>query len=225
MKAIEYKVVEKIITLYMAGNNDAPLIVLNSFSGNGEGVWEEVKELSDKDFSLLNISNLKWNHDMTPWYSPPLPWEKEESSGGADEYLERLIGDIIPKAKEYLEAEPSKIGIAGYSLGGLFALYALYKCDMFDCGASVSGSLWFPGFKDFVFDNNMKRKPEKLYISLGDKEAKTKNQILRTVQENSEAIAGHYREQGLDVTWELNPGNHFREPELRTAKGIAAILK
>jgi len=37
-------------------------------------------------------------------------------------------------------------------------------------------------------------------------------------------LAAHYRTLGVDVTYELNPGNHFRDAALRSAKGIAAIL-
>jgi hypothetical protein len=70
----------------------------------------------------------------------------------------------------------------------------------------------------------MKRKPERLYLSLGDKEAKTRNQYMKVVQENTEGIADHLREAGIDVTFEMNPGNHFRDAALRSAKGILAIL-
>ena len=88
----------------------------------------------------------------------------------------------------------------------------------------MSGSLWFPDFKEYVFSHEMKRKPEKLYLSLGDKEAKTRNQYLKAVQENTESIAQHLRETGIDVTFEMNPGNHFKDAALRSAKGILAIL-
>jgi len=98
---------------------------------------------------------------------------------------------------------PSHISIAGYSLAGLFALYALYHTDVFECAASISGSLWFPDFKEYVFSHEMRRKPEKLYLSLGDKEARTRNQYLKVVRENTENIAGHFREAGMNVTFEL----------------------
>ena len=51
------------------------------------------------------------------------------------------------------------------------------------------------------------------------------NAVLRTVQENTEAILQHYQELGVDVRWELNPGNHFRDVAMRSAKGIKAILE
>ena len=119
---------------------------------------------------------------------------------------------------------PSHIGLAGYSLAGLFALYACYNCDVFHRAASVSGDLWFPNFKDYVFNNSMKKIPDKVYLSLGDAEAKTRHPLLKTVQNNTEEIVGHYKNLGLIVTWELNSGNHFKNAALRSAKGIAAIL-
>ena len=119
---------------------------------------------------------------------------------------------------------PSHIGLAGYSLAGLFALYACYNCDVFDRVASISGSLWFPDFKEYVFNHSMKKIHDRIYLSLGDAEAKTKNPILETVQNNTEKIFEHYKKLGLDVAWELNPGNHFKNATLRSAKGIMAIL-
>ena len=51
------------------------------------------------------------------------------------------------------------------------------------------------------------------------------NTVLKTVQENTEAILQHYQELGVDVRWELNPGNHFRDVAMRSVKGIKAILE
>ena len=224
MDPVKYNVQDKEITLYRADSGSCPLIVYNNFNGDGSDIYKEFQKMELPAFHFLNVSGIKWNHDMSPWYNPPLPWEEEAATGGADEYLEMLITEIIPSAKERLYGEVSELGIVGYSLAGLFSLYALYRCDVFDMAASVSGSLWFPGFKDFVFKNEMKKKPRKLYLSLGDKEARTRNQTLRTIQENTESIAAYYKEKGLDATFELNPGNHFREPELRTAKGVRWLL-
>ena len=64
-----------------------------------------------------------------------------------------------------------------------------------------------------------------LYFSLGDREARTRNRYLRSVQENTEQIVSHFKQLGLDVSWELNPGNHFKDAALRSAKGIRALLE
>ena len=214
----------KEISLYLSDKRDCPLIVLNTFEGGGAQVLAEARKLGGGDFSLLSVGGLDWNRDMSPWECAPVMAQDEGYAGGADSYLSLLLEEILPEGLKRLPESPSWTGIAGYSLAGLFALYALYRTDTFARAASMSGSLWFPGFGDFVRSHDMKRAPEKLYLSLGDKEAKTRNPYLKTVQENTEAAVQLYRDRGLDVTWELNPGNHFRDAELRSAKGILGIL-
>ena len=214
----------KEISLYLSDKRDCPLIVLNTFEGGGAQVLAEARKMGGSDFSLLSVGGLDWNRDMSPWECAPVMAQDEGYAGGADSYLSLLLEEILPEGLKRLPESPSWTGIAGYSLAGLFALYALYRTDIFARAASMSGSLWFPGFGDFVRSHDMKRTPEKLYLSLGDKEAKTRNPYLKTVQENTEAAVQLYRDRGLDVTWELNPGNHFRDAELRSAKGILGIL-
>ena len=210
--------------LYHSDEAGSPLIVLNSFADEGRRVIEAAESIEKKEFNLLCIGDLNWNRDMSPWYCPPIFPKDVPYDGGADEYLKGLLDEILPECLKRVNGEPAHISIAGYSLAGLFALYALYRTDVFERAAGMSGSLWFPGFKEFALSNEMKRKPDKLYLSLGDKEAKTRNQFLKDVQENTETIAEHYREAGIDVIFEMNPGNHFRDAEIRTAKGILAIV-
>ena len=69
------------------------------------------------------------------------------------------------------------------------------------------------------------RKPDALYFSLGDKESSTRNEIMKTVGENTEQLFSHYNKLNINCTYETNPGNHFQEPEKRLAKGIAWLLK
>ena len=224
-----FSVSGKSITLYTTLRPDRPLVVLNTHSGDGVGVWEELSKMvdaagyCDSGINLLVVSGLDWNRDMTPWPCQPPYKSGEPFGGGADEYLEALVSEIIPCAKAHICGEPSKTCIAGYSLAGLFALYAAYRCDAFDRAASMSGSLWFPGFMEFAKEHDMKKAPEKIYLSLGDKEAKTRNLLMQKVQENTEARAEYYVRLGIDVDFEMNPGNHFRDVDLRCAKGIAAI--
>ena len=224
MNIEKFEAAAKGATLYHSKESGSPLIILNNYAGDGESVMEAAEKLERKDFNLLCIGNLNWDHDMTPWYSPPISSNDAPCTGGADEYLKLLLEEIIPECLKRVKGKPTHISIAGYSLAGLFALYALYQTDVFERAASMSGSLWFPDFKEYVFSHEMKRKPEKLYLSLGDKEAKTRNLYLKAVQENTESIAAHFREAEIDVTFEMNPGNHFKDAALRSAKGILAII-
>lgn len=51
------------------------------------------------------------------------------------------------------------------------------------------------------------------------------NEVLKTVRDNTEEIVRYYKEAGLNVVYELNPGNHFKDAEIRSAKGIIALLR
>ena len=219
-----FSVGQKEAALYTAEAPDQPLIVLHCYEDEGGDVLSALRALGGPDFNLLVVSHLNWNHDMAPWDCPPVFGNDEPITGGAEEHLKVLLSEILPRAGALVPGVPAWTGIAGYSLAGLFALWTLYQCETFDRAASVSGSLWFPDFREYALSHAMKKAPEKLYLSLGDKEDKTRNPLLRTVRECTEAIAAYYRQAGLDVVWEMNPGNHFRDGALRTAKGIMAIL-
>ena len=222
IKKTKFTIKEKEATLYK-GVEKGPLIVLNTYTGDGNSVYEKLTETGDAECNLLVVGNLNWNHDMTPWEEQGIMKGEPPFTGGAAGYLDILTGEIIPEATRHLDNEPAYMGIAGYSLAGLFALYAICHTDVFDCAASMSGSLWFPGIKEYLISNEIKKRPDKLYLSLGDAEGKTKNPVLKTVQINTEELVNHYRESGLDVIYELNPGNHFKDPAWRSAKGIKAL--
>ena len=211
--------------LYCSGQADHPLIVLNSYSEDGMSVIKAMREIGAPECNLLVVSHLRWDQDLTPWYCPPVTQSDTPYTGEAAEYLNLLVTQILPEAKTMLAGEPCFTGIAGYSLAGLFALYAVYQCDAFDRMASMSGSLWFPKFREYVQSHEPVKQPDKLYFSLGDREAKTRNPYLKTVQENTEQIVAYFEQKGINVTWELNPGNHFKDADLRSAKGIKAILE
>lgn len=221
----DFNAAGKAVTLYTAERPDAPLIVLNNFAGDGGGVVKAMEKIGCPGCHLLSVGNLRWDHDMTPWYCPPLSPEDTPCTGGADAYLESLLNEILPEALSRIGGTPGFIGVAGYSLAGLFALYAMYRTDRFSRAASMSGSLWFPEFREYATSHDMMRTPDKLYLSLGDREAQTRDPLLKTVRDNTEYLANYYRDQGIDTEYELNAGNHYKDAALRSAKGIAALLK
>lgn len=219
-----FEVEGRVATLYQGEREGGPLVILNNYSGDGSSVFKAMRGIDTPDCSLLVVGELRWDHDMTPWYCPPLSKGDTPCTGGAGDYLGILLDEIIPQALGRIAGRPAYTAITGYSLAGLFALWSMYNCDAFARAASMSGSLWFPDFAEYAMAREMARMPERLYLSLGDAEAKTRNQVLRTVRERTETLVGQYRAKGFDVAYELNPGNHFKDPALRTAKGIKAIL-
>ena len=63
-----------------------------------------------------------------------------------------------------------------------------------------------------------------VYLSLGDKEEKTKNptmaQVGNCIRKQQELLTA----QGINTILEWNPGNHFQHSDERTAKGFAWLI-
>ena len=215
----------KRVSVFSSNAPNSPVIYLNTFSDEGQKVYEAARAAGCPLFTLVAISDLDWNHDMVPWDSPPAFKHAEPCTGGADDYLRLLTEEIVPMAERELGGSPCWRGIAGYSLAGLFALYAIYRTDLFSRVGSMSGSLWFPGMKEYLFSHEPKRQPDHIYFSLGDKESKTRNPILRSVRQNTEEIQAFYQDKGIDTVFQLNPGNHYDHAAERTAAGIAWLLR
>lgn len=227
-KEICYKrlmhVAGKKIVIYPSAAPNMPVVYLNTFAEEGNQVYQVLYGANCPDFTLVAISGLAWNHDMAPWDIPPISKNDTPCTGGADAYLKLLTDEIVPKAEEQIPGCALWRGLAGYSLAGLFAIYSVYQTKLFQRAASISGSLWFPGFMEFVFSHEVKGQPECLFFSLGDKECRTKNPYLRTVQESTEKLEKYYRQKGFDIVFQLNPGNHYENAVQRTASGITWIL-
>ena len=207
------------------GKLPSPLLILHCFSEEEEAVVKLLQGQEYFSFPLLCINNLEWQKDMCPWDSPALLNKEKDFIGGADEYLFLLEKEIIPKAVEILGEEPRFYALAGYSLAGLFALYAAYRSSLFSRIASVSGSLWYPDFVSFAKEREMLSKTEKLYLSLGTEEAKTNHAVLSTIESKTRELVEYYQSSGYCVYFEQNPGNHFCEVEQRIEKGIRWIME
>lgn len=131
----------KTISVFPSLKANVPIIYLNTFSDEGKKVYRAAQTACCPPFTLVAISDLDWNYDMVLWDSPPAFRNTKLCTGGADNYLQLLAEEIIPAAEKEINGVPHWRGIAGYSLAGLFALYAIYQTDLFSCVGSMSGSL------------------------------------------------------------------------------------
>ena len=213
----------KKITVYPALAENRPVIYLTTYNDDGSEVYAQVQKSGYTDFTLVTVSGLNWEAELSPWAAGNLFMYSVMFTGGADAYLLFLTQQVLPQAEAGLNGVLWR-GLAGYSLAGLFTVYALYKTDFFSRAASMSGSLWYPGFKDFALQNTLCKTPQHLYLSLGDKEARTRNQYLKTVQQCTEELAAHYRSLDINTCYELNPGGHYRNIISRSAAGIKWLL-
>lgn len=212
------------VDVYPACTPGSPIVYLNGFSDTGAAVREQCRLVDCPDFTLAAISGLDWNRDLSPWPCGPTVSDSEPFAGGASAYLETLCTAIIPATERMLRAPASRRALAGYSLAGLFSLWASLQTDAFAQVASISGSLWFPDFIDYVRAHSSALKLDALYLSLGKKETRTPNRMMRHVLECTRQVQQLADECGVVCTFELNPGNHFSRPAWRCAKGITWLL-
>ena len=224
---IEFKVENKIITIFneeLIIDNNIPIVINNAFKGNGMDLWDECVKFGCNNFILVNVSNIKWDDEMTPWKCKALFKGDSECKGKADEYLLELIDNIIPSIEKKLNYMSRNYILAGYSLGGLFAIYTMYKTDIFKGIISGSGSFWYPNFLEYIKSNKLINKAEKVYISLGDKEKESKIKIFSTVEDKTIELVEFFRNQNINIKFEFNEGNHYKDNYKRLAKGIKWII-
>ena len=172
-----------------------------------------IRRMTDVPFRLIAVGVERWNRDLSPWSAPPV-FGREAFGNGAPSFLETILDLCADPEKTYY--------LGGYSLAGLFSLWAAYQTDMFAGVASVSGSLWFPDFDTYMAAHEIQCGC--VYLSLGDREEKVKNPVMASVGDCTRQAYALLNDRGTNCTLEWNPGNHFQEPDLRTAKAFAWLL-
>ena len=177
-----------------------------------ESEVEAMEELSENAFHLITVKVDSWNNDLSPWKAPAV-FGNEDFGGGADNMLQKILTLTGDRNKMYY--------IGGYSLAGLFSLWVAYQTDIFSGVAAASPSVWFPGFTEYVKSNEIHT--GRVYLSLGDREEKTRNPVMSKVGDSIREIYDWYTAKGVNCCLEWNKGNHFKEPDLRTAKAFAWI--
>ncbi len=171
------------------------------------------------DFLLAAFRVDDWNRALSPWPAPAV-FRGAEFGGGASATLGFLETELLPALRRRCAIPPEVPAIlGGYSLAGLFSLWCACETDAFAAVAAASPSVWFPGW--LAYAGTHAPRTGCVYLSLGDREEKTKNKTLAAVGECVRAQAALLRDSGVDSVLEWNGGNHFHEPERRCAKGFA----
>lgn len=200
------------------GKPDSPLVLIQPVD-NHDLAWIEIeagwiKEYAGMDFRLMTVKTGDWFSDLTPWRAPAV-FGGMEFGDGAEKTLEEILKLTGEAGKRYI--------LGGYSLAGLFALWAGSRTDAFAGVAAASPSVWYPDFAEYM--NSHDYKARHVYLSLGDREEKTRNPVMATVGNRIREIYASLETQGIDCCLEWNEGNHFRDPDLRTAKAFAWVMK
>ena len=200
------------------GDKDAHICLVQAVDEHDVDLLEKEYELikgqnPEERILLAAVRVNSWNHDLSPWPAAPV-FGKEGFGGKAKDTLDEVLKLCADKDKTYI--------IGGYSLAALFSLWAVYQTDIFAAAAAASPSVWFPGFTDLMEEKDILTR--KVYLSLGDREEKTRNPVMATVGDRIRNAHEILAAKGTDCVLEWNAGNHFKEADLRTAKAFAWAL-
>ncbi len=168
-----------------------------------------------------------WADALTPWPADALFHEDKDFGGRASDTLDELLNCVIPRVEEELAAasgtRPTRRAICGYSLGGLFSLYAFTHSDAFDACGCLSGSVWYEGWVDHLRALDLDLSGRFAYFSLGTKEKHGGQPIMRSVQKRMTECVELLRERGCNVDFVLGPGTHLERIPERVSAGLTAL--
>ena len=176
--------------------------------------------LSYPDAVFVSIKVEDWNRYLSP-YRAENPFRKGDYfSGDADTLLSSIINDLIPMVEN--KEKKGERYLIGYSMGGLFSLYAASLSNAWKGVGSVSGSLWYINYDKYV--SSYRLLTEKIYLSLGRKEKESRNKVLRTVEEKTNIIYETIKSEGIECTFRLQEGGHFQDEEKRIRDAVSYLL-
>ena len=181
-----------------------------------------IRQHTNRPFLLAAVQADNWNDDLSPWPVPPV-WGKQGFGGGAGDTLAWLAQAVPVLRQQFALPENGKIILGGYSLAGLFALWAATQTSALYGVAAASPSVWFPGWPEHEAAHPIQT--QRVYLSLGDREEHTKNQTMAAVGENIRALHTTLTRRGTACTLEWNAGGHFKDADLRTAKAFAWAME
>ena len=183
---------------------------------------EAIRRQAAHTFLLVAVQVENWNDDLSPW--PALPvWGKQGFVGRAGNTLAWLEQAVPGIRQQYSIKEDCKVILGGYSLAGLFALWAATQTNALYGVAAASPSVWFPGWPEFEAAHPIQA--QRVYLSLGDREEYTRNQTMAAVGDNIRALHTALTRRGTACTLEWNEGGHFKDTDLRTARALVWTME
>mgnify|MGYP000314386427 CR=1 FL=1 len=108
------------------GHQEADIVLLQLVDDHDLTTIEQevalIREYTGLDFLLLAFKTEDWNQELSPWKAPAV-FGRQAFGGGAEDTLREVLASVTDRTKRYY--------IGGYSLAGLFALWAAYRTELF----------------------------------------------------------------------------------------------
>ena len=209
---------------YTFGRGDEAVFLLGTFpDGDETSLLRALGEhCPDRNFTLLCYDAADWNRDFSPWPSA-LP-RGEHAPGGGPDTLRWLEDECVPFLRTRFPVLPPLYTL-GYSLSGLFALWAFYESGLFAGCGCCSGSLWLDGWDDYAARAHAPA-DSIVYLSLGGKEEHSPDPLLSRVGDCTRrmdaVLAADKNIRAHTLVW--NRGGHFANSGPRLAQAVRWLL-
>lgn len=211
------------ITISYIGDESLDIAIIRvTFEEDSSDINKEIEIINSllnaelrNSFYLIDIRLKDYYKWLSPWKAAAIPRVSEGFMGNGKDSLEYIINNCVNKCpgKKYI--------LGGYSLAGLFSLWSSFESDLFAAIMAASPSVWYENWENYIAVNEVKS--PLIYLSLGNKEKKSGNALMRTVADKMEKTYELLREK-TTAYFEWNEGGHFNDPSFRIAKGFAWIL-
>lgn len=179
---------------------------------------QKIEQLCHKDFAICLFNTVEWAKALMPWHDEAV--SRDDDVGCyAMKTLQYIEQQLVPWLHDKYGTLPCIIG--GYSLGGLFALWASMQTNAFEAVAAASPSLWIKGWSEYATKH--KTYAHNVYMSLGKREEHCRNQRMARigdcVREQYSTLCQQIGDNRTTLVW--NDGGHFGNEAERTAKAFA----
>ena len=166
-------------------------------------------------FLLVTVTVPEWNADCSPWPAKEKFRGSETFIGHGAELLHYLQDEVMKSL-----GESYTYFLGGYSMGGLFSLWAATQTDRFQGIIAASPSVWYPAWDDYMETHTLLTK--RVYFSLGKKEAGGGNSIFASVgtriMQQYALAAETVGKENCTLVW--NEGNHFHQVTKRIEDAV-----
>lgn len=183
---------------------------------------EYINKHARYSFSMIAVKINHWHDELSPWPAPPV-FGNTPFGGGAVRTLHYIVYTLLPGLQHNaaIANADTKVCIGGYSLAGLFALWAGYQ-QQWAGVVAASPSVWFSGWIDYAASHPCLA--DKVYLSLGDREHRSRTPMLQQVDVNIRRQNELLTQADVKNVLQWNAGNHFQDNGVRTAKGFCWVM-
>lgn len=205
-----------------------------------------IAQASPTGFAMVFFDCVEWARALMAWADDAVSRDAEVGRHAPDT-LRFIEHTLLPWLRERFGALPCIIG--GYSLGGLFALWAARNTDAFAAVAAASPSLWINGWGEYAAAHPI-LSPQAtahhslnttlpistpqhittttpIHLSLGDREEHCRNQRMKRIGDCVRAEHTLLCQQlsPTAVTLRWHEGGHFGAEAERTAEAFAWCIE